>query len=269
MPINIDIENIPDDVNVSTITITCKLPTIFNVENIYKYIQLEQGNIIFIKYGNMMVRSIKKTKEIKHKKVKKYFYNQTTMQIENDGKYISLKVFNNGSFQLTGCTSLIGTRNTLDKVFKELKRSMAVYDTIQNKIIDKPFADNIDMLNIEHIYDFKINMINCNFNIGFEINRTKLCSVLTEDNISHNFDPIKHAGVITRYQHNDKQVSIFIFESGSIVITGAETCEQVKLSYNYINKYLLTKYNYIVKNDKVIKKIIFQNSKKNNISIKD
>src|SRR5689334_12122031 len=48
---NDDIENLPEDIQISTMTIVCKINMIFNVENIAKYIDLKPSAIISVKHG--------------------------------------------------------------------------------------------------------------------------------------------------------------------------------------------------------------------------
>lgn len=148
---------------------------------------------------------------------------------------------------MTGCKSMEGSIEALEKLLYLLKIEKAVVNPKTFKIEDKLFVSNPSKLNLEHIYDFKIAMINSNFCIGFNVDRHKLYNCMTSDKYDATYDPIIHAGVIVRYNTGDKIISIFVFESGSIVITGARSCKQILEAYNFINKYLLQNYKYIVK----------------------
>lgn len=247
-----DLDNKPDDVTISTMTITCKIDTDFIVENIGKYIDLNHANIITVKYGCNINRTLvpKKLSDQKKKKPKKFFYNQVTLKVKTKkDKVINIKLFINGSIQMTGCKSIDGAYEALEKLFECLRVEKGVINYAKNKIEDKMFVTKRENIDIEKITDFKIAMINSNFNMGFHIDRDKLYNLMTLEGIDCTFDPLNHAGVITRYEHTDKSISIFIFESGSIVITGVRNCQQIKEAYNYINKYLLVKYHSIQKND--------------------
>ena len=90
-------------------------------------------------------------------------------------------------------------------------------------------------------------MINSNFVLPFKIDRPKLYNLLFKEKYECFYDPIKHACVRVRYQHPLKLVSIFIFEKGNIIITGAQSCEQIKDAYTFIYKYLLINYKNIIK----------------------
>ena len=118
------------------------------------------------------------------------------------------------------------------------------------KLILKTNVNNFDMakLDIKNIFMFDIRMINTNFNIGFQINRDKLHKLLMEYGYDASFDPIIHACVNIKYniKQLNKTVSIFVFESGSITIAGSNSCYQILLTYNFINKFILSNYNYLL-----------------------
>lgn len=251
---NIDFDKLPEDILISTMTITCKIDLLFNVMNIGKYIDLKYDGIISIRTGDRDDKGsnrslfLKQTNFLKHNVKRKAFYNQVTMlvKLRND-KIMNIKLFSNGSIQMTGCKSINDIIDTIQKVFVELRVVKAIIDG--DKIVDKPFVSSIDKLDIRNLYDFKVCMINSNFTIGFNIDRDKLYDLLIEDKIECSYDPIIHACVNIKYEHPEKIISIFVFESGSIIITGARSCNQINDGYNFINKYLLRKYNYINKNN--------------------
>jgi TATA-box binding protein (TBP) (component of TFIID and TFIIIB) len=249
---NLDLKNKPDDVIISTMTITCKVDTEFIVANIGKYVDLNHTSILTVKYGKDVNRTLipKKLTNQKKKKIKKHFYNQATLKIKTKkDKIINIKLFINGSIQMTGCKSIEGAYEALDKLFTELKVEKAIFDHKEHKINDIPFITKPENTNLEKISDFKIAMINSNFNVGFKVDRDKLYNIMVLEGVDCTFDPLNHAGIIIRYAHPDKVISIFVFESGSVVITGVRNCQQIQQAYDYINKYLLTKYHSIQKND--------------------
>lgn len=254
----LDIENKPDEILISTMTITCALDTEYNLENICKYIDLNHTGIISIEYGDpedeRTNRSLipEKATTLQKKKKKKSFYNQATFKIKTKkSKIINLKLFINGSIQMTGVKSIEGTVEALEKLFNEIKKNRSVLQ-MQNgvkKIVKKPFVKDITKVSIEKIKKYKIAMINSNYNIDFNIDREKLYNIMLSDGLDCSYDPMVHASVNLKYNHPIKPISIFVFEKGSIIITGARTCEQIKQAYDFINKYLLTKYAQIVKNE--------------------
>lgn len=249
---NLNISEKPDEVVIATMTITCKLNINFFVENIAKYIDINNECIFELIHGKDIHRkAILKNKSKKSKK-KNFFFNQVTLKIKtNIDKEMNIKLFKNGSIQMTGCKSVDGVIEGLELLFTQLRKQKYVYNTVKKNITFKPFINDVNMLEIKNIYDINIAMINSSFKIGFKIDRTKLYNIMSSENINVIYDSMRHAGVNISYKYNNKITSILIFESGSIVITGARDCEQIKNAYEYINKYLLTNYQDIIINDYV------------------
>lgn len=293
---------IPSDIKISTATITCALSTTFNLEHISKYIDLDKNGILKIKCGDVYVRELESlTNAIQSKKKRKkrkssavvgkkkktkssHFYNQATLVVSSSPtSTINIKIFANGSFQLTGCKGVEHCINSMYILFEKLKIKKAVIDNYnKNKIIIKPFVDNIDDIDIEKLHSFNVSMINSNFWVGFKINRSNLFDVLINDGIECTYEPLVHASVDIKYKYKkyntententektekqqyknksnisninktdktEKKVSIFVFEKGSIIITGANSCEQIADSYNFIFKKLCENYRKIYKLD--------------------
>ena len=278
---NLDLEKLPEEISISAMTIVCKINTEFYVSNIGRYINLKHNGILSVKHGNSEVphnRSLLSRKQAvaKIKKKRKSFYNQVTLIVKNspNKKPANIKLFSNGSIQMTGCKNIDNVIDVVKKVFEELKVVKAVVDFRNDNIIEKPFVSNPDSLDISNLYDIKICMINSNFSIGFNIDRDKLYEISLRNKIECSFDPNKHAGVNIKYDHDEKTISIFVFESGAIIITGACTCFQITGAYNFINSYLLNNYNNIKKNTSLITSTIFDyikqddDNKKNKKKIK-
>ena len=263
----LEIYKLPKDVSISTMTIVCKMDTIFNCRNIAKYIDLSPTGILSVTHGKAGdVRTnrsiiVKKSTSGKKKKKKNVFYNQVSMYVNVKAKKkkpVNIKLFLNGSIQMTGCKTIDNAIETLSKVLPELSKVKAIVDYKEMKIVEKPFATNLKKLNIKHVKDVRIAMINSNFTIDFKIDRNRLYNLLLSENYDCLYDPVKHACVNIKYEHPDKIISIFVFELGSIIITGARNCAQILDAYNFINKYLLKHYKTIVKNDTLTNSNIIQ-----------
>ena len=266
----------------------------FDVANIAYYFNDFDDIIIGKKYGNRVLNNLINIKKLKNnkkkkKKEKKNFFNQVSLifrsatlmglnpdkiSIKEQFKNINVKLFINGSIQMTGCKHLDNIRKCLEILFEKLKITKAILNknmqfekkyfvnSIENldlskvKIINKlhindnnlniSYDNNFDknILDIKNIYLFDIRMINTNFNIGFQINREKLYNLLIENGYDVSFDPIIHACVNIKFiiSELNKTVSIFVFESGSITIAGSNSCYQILLTYNFINKFILSNY---------------------------
>ena len=101
------------------------------------------------------------------------------------------------------------------------------------------------------IFETKIRMINSNFNVDYHIDRRKLAKILQthhdHDSIDDEFGYIQFkysptgghscVNIKHRYDENNRP-SIFVFQTGSIIITGAKNYSQIISAYKFINKLL-------------------------------
>ncbi len=267
----LDLLSIPPDLIISTATVTMKVNVFFNVENIGLYFNDFDNILIGKRYGNRVVNNLINIKKIKSgkkkkRKEKKNFYNQvslifrtctlmgidpTTISQKEGLKTVNVKLFINGSIQMTGCKHLDNIRNSLEILFNKLKITKVILDK-NMEYNEKPFVVDTTLLTINNVNKFYIQMINTNFNIQFHINRSKLFQLLLDNNIDASFDPIIHACVNIKYYLNNtkpKTISIFVFESGSITIAGSNSCSEILEAYNFINKFILTNYSLLLTKD--------------------
>jgi len=255
---------LPFDLDISTTTITCLLDIKFNVENIGLYFNDFDNVVIGKRYGNRIVNNIITVKKLKNnkkkkRKTKKNFFNQvsiifracTLMGLNPDkltekekSKVLNIKLFINGSIQMTGCKYPDNILKSLKILFEKLKIKKAILNN-KMEFIDIPFVDQIDKLDIKKVNVFNIEMINVNFNTLFKINRNKLYQLLLDKKIDVSFDPIIHASLNIKYKLNKtpiKFISIFVFESGSITIAGSNSYDEVFEAYNFIGKLIYENY---------------------------
>ena len=240
--------NLPDKVTVSTISCTCKLNTEFNLVNINDHLKLNEDDVLTIKYNNSIKsldpKVIKKYYQKQKKKKNRNFFNQLTIEVKtNNNRKINAKLFKNGSVQLTGCKSMIDVNVVLNKMIKRLEKVVAVL-VDDNEIVEKPFYNldkKIKMTN------FDINMINSNFSVDYEINRESLYNILLTNKVTCTYEPCIHACINIKYKLDTGKVSIFVFQSGHIIITGAKTEDQIQKSYDYIQKILADNFHNIQK----------------------
>jgi len=244
---------LPKSVTISTITLTCKIDAEFNNPNIEKYLDLDD-NIVTVKSPRIQRSSLppKKQRKTKTQKLKKQaFYNQVSIGLCRDidtSNTINVKLFINGAMQFTGCKSINDFTWALKTLFKKLKITKAIYDPTTKRIVDKPFVKNIDVLKIDYIKNAKICMINSNFNMDYTVDRESLYHMLLEDEYSCTYDPVMHACVNIKYEMGEnKKASIFVFEKGTIIITGVKDFKQIKQSHDFIKKYLHDNYNSLIK----------------------
>jgi len=246
---------LPPDVTINTMTVICDTDIVFNVANIAKYINLDPSSIIDIKYGrtgdSMTNRTLSKQKRGKKiKKKKKVFFNQVSIKIMiNDKKDrpVNIKLFSNGSMQLTGCKVVKNALDTIEKIFVELKKVKGIVNSTTRKVEEKPFCNNSSLLKLEKIKNIYVAMIVSKFIFPVKINRPNLHKILVRDAYDVEYNPETHSSVDIKYKYGKDKISIFVFEKGPIVITGAKTCGQILHAYNFINTYLLTNHKEISK----------------------
>jgi TATA-box binding protein (TBP) (component of TFIID and TFIIIB) len=252
----VSLVDLPDELNISTITITCGFNTTFNIENIGKYMKLIPNKIVYIKAGKEpnSIRSLIniKSKAKKKKKQKKAFYNQATLKIissfKSSKKPVNVKLFKNGSIQMTGCVSLDNIVDTLTILCDELVKVRAILEPLKMKsMVIKSYVGDASEINITKVNDVKIRMINSNFRIGFKVDREQLYQILLGDGIECTYEPCVHACINIKYYTNSDKVSIFVFESGAIIITGGKSKDNVVGAYNFITKKLFDNYKNIIK----------------------
>lgn len=244
---------IPENVSISTMSLTCSLGTPFNVANIFKYMILEKDNVIAIKTDKGMRKLNNSNYEFNstNKNSHKNFFNQNTIIVNSrEDKYLNVKLFKNGSIQMTGCKDLVDANIVINKLVKKLKETLFVKKQSEDNILTEiKFVSNLDDL---HVSNFKINLINTNFGVNYYINKEELFTLLTNKGIfcrittNHACVNIKHK-IINANDNSESLVSIFVFQTGNIIITGAKKSEEVKSAYNFIVSFLNQNKNKIIK----------------------
>ena len=267
---DIAIGKLPKGISISTMCATCKLgdpktTKIFG-QNIIKYLTLSQDDIIVIKssdnINSLLPEKKKRCSKKKSKTIKKkgnHFYNQVTVVIrlthgptkalQNEPK-INIKLFNNGSIQMSGCKSMNGINIALNKIIHRLKEIKGILNDTsitEIKFFDSPVVPL-------GVYKFKIDMINSNYQINLVINREKFYNLLLQKKIRSSYEPCIRACVIVKYvppeeNEAEKDISIFVFEKGNIIITGAKRKSHIISSYNYINNIIMDHSHEIQKTD--------------------
>jgi TATA-box binding protein (TBP) (component of TFIID and TFIIIB) len=287
-------------ISISTITTTLKLNCTFNLVDIYKCVKLDANKIIGfkcngwvkIKLGENIAYLPPAPKEddeseqpakklsshyneiksyynnLKIKRSQHRFFNQVTAYIKlSTDRYINVKIFKNGSLQMTGIKKISECNIIIDKLLDEIKNNIntainpiisAVPSTgvLLPEFITKTYPANtvIKLINKEDVdlkvLTFSIRMINSNCKVPFKINRDALFQLLKADKIKCRYDPNSHACVNIRHDINDKDnVSIFVFQSGSIIITGGKTIGDINKGYHYIMNIISKHYETIKKKD--------------------
>ena len=207
-------------------------------------------------------------------KKKGSFYNQQTILIKlSNGKKVNFKIFWNGKVQITGLKSHEDGKEAIHHFINELHKLHKLYTTQDNWVVTD--------LNLLQLNDFKICLINSDFAVNFKIKRNQLYELLKQKyEISVSYEPDYYQGVNSKFywnkqNHNGrclcnhvqcngkgkgngngdcKKVTISIFQSGKIIITGAQTYLQIKDAYCFINSVLDNEFKLVKRNEITIQK---------------
>ncbi len=198
----------------------------------------------------------------------KTFFNQSTLVIrkkreDGDGfKEVNMKLFENGGFQMTGVTSEGFSKNVVLWLIDHLKQ-------LKEPIAEKPLE----------IAKFSIQLLNSDYKVNAMVKRDELHRILTSQyRLFSTLETTIYQGVNTKYYYNEeatsgskkgichcprpctgqgdgksigncKRVTISVFQTGSIIITGARNQNQLDEAYEYINGILLTHQKDVLKNN--------------------
>lgn len=201
-------------------------------------------------------------------KEKSAFYNCFVINLrilnEDNFKEIHVKIFNTGKMEIPGIQC--------ETLFLNVKKK--IRETLQPYINTKLEFDNLKEQTV---------LINSNFHCGYYLNREKLFDLLKyKYNIQASYDPCSYPGIQCKYVISDKNeyVSFMIFRTGSVLIVGKCTDEQLNEVYEYLKKLLHDEYSEIhikqiadnvkiTKPKKTRKKIIYLNYDNNDSLINE
>jgi TATA-box binding protein (TBP) (component of TFIID and TFIIIB) len=187
----------------------------------------------------------------------KAFFNQSTLVVRrlcrwqgpNAFKEVNIKLFGNGSVQMTGINSEEFARETLEWLIAECA-----------KLPESPF------IKPPQVNKMNIQMINSDFSLGTQLHNEVIHQILRDNyNLFSTFEKTLYQGVDTKYYYNTarpaasapgichceqlcngqglgnapgqcKRITISIFQTGNIIITGARHMDQIHEAYNFINR---------------------------------
>lgn len=198
--------------NISTITLVCDLNCTICIESLTR-------NFSSLSYPLCEIKKAKSNKDTvltKRGKIKKSFYNQTTITYFKFSKK-SIKVFTNGKLQITGIISINDALEAIGNVIQILINS-------ENALFaSKPLPSIYKLVN------FKIEMINSNFKFNKELKLKKLELKLAQK-YKVVYEPDTYPGIKLKLKNS----SIFIFGTGNVVITGAKKLTEISEMYELV-----------------------------------
>ena len=277
----------PTKLRISTSTICGCLGTNINTDNIYKNFVSSTPpvsiGIVGCKANDYPLKGFFKKKKLAN------FFNSATLNIKiEEDNYINFKIFKNGKIQLTGVSSELLGKKSIDIVIDYIKS----FVSISNKIVD-------DIKTIK-LTEYRTVLINSDYFCGSQLQREILYKILyNKYNLSVSYDSENYPGVKLQYfwnkttinsnnegiclctpkcigkgdgltTNNCKKITISTFQSGKIIITGGRNIEQINTAYKFFNTILKNNYTNIVK-ETINTELIFNKNnkyyflKKNNI----
>jgi TATA-box binding protein (TBP) (component of TFIID and TFIIIB) len=200
-----------------------KLTTITMVAYIGQEIEIEKIRDYFAKNKKLVLRKKGSNAKGFEWRVKMTeFYNQITLTYQDCYSNKSIKLFPNGSVQVAGCCDVF-----------DCKRIIVQLSALFKIILD---IDEIDKDN------FRIVLINTNFSLNYKLNQYKICEEFSKhpDIFKVTYDPDRYSAVLIKFKpaENMKQITVSIFGTGKIILTGAETLKEIVFGYQIINQVL-------------------------------
>lgn len=153
------------------------------------------------------------------------FYNQVTIGYRDQYSQKSIKIFPNGSVQVAGCADLFDCR----RIMRQL--CFIVNLALGSAIPPGPLVESV-----------AVKMINTNFSLNSSVNLNKVIGRFSgqPETFRVSFDPDRYSAVKVKFQPRPgmKQVTASIFSTGKIIVTGAQTLEEIALAYQTLNVHL-------------------------------
>ena len=252
------------NLRISTMVITAHWGTSIQLDQLFESLRSvilpiwypEEG-ILKFEHKNMVLGSSFKDIFTNRKITSKSFFNQSTIVLrrkiteedeKNDGdhhwKEVNVKLFANGGIQMTGVTSELFARRAIEWLLQ----------TIQT-LPESPFPSP------PSIQRFSIQLINTDYALNKFINQDALHKILiNEYNLFSMLEKTIYQGINTKFFYNTrdpgvgicqckqfckgqgtgegegecKRITMSIFRTGRIIITGARAIKQVDECYKFI-----------------------------------
>jgi len=240
-----------ENLHVSAMVQIGKLNSEIHLENLAQNINTND-NILYIEHGSQINKGINNKKFSKKRlENRKYFYNQVTIHVFNsnkENKRVNVKIFNNGTIQMTGVSSDQIGQTTIKIIIDEFNKLSNKSDVFKEEII-------------EEVGSLETVLINSDFDIHNEINRERLHRLIIKNGYFSSYEPCNYPGVNIKYYHNPlvknygicdcetpcngkgkdntcKKITIAVFKSGKIIITGARSKYHIQKAYEFITEFI-------------------------------
>lgn len=245
---------------ISTMVVTANWGAKIDRDILFKYLMEYMIPIWYPDEGILKIEHKKNVYGASHKELftnrkvtSKAIFNQSTIVVRRkipDGwKEVNIKLFVNGAIQMTGVKSTEFAVETIDWLLNII-RTFPI----------SPFDGEI------HINKVQTSLINTDFSINKDIQQDALQKILVEEyNLISTLEKTIYQGINMKYFYNTnnighgvcnctgilckgygrgdgngncKRITVSIFRTGKIIITGAMTMDQINAAYVYIAEIL-------------------------------
>lgn len=140
---------------------------------------------------------------------------------------------------------------TYKKLTKEIliENCMMFYAQVSDERYKKPFTPLREQSEPIRISNIKTEMINSNFDVYFNIDQTALTNIVKKPpyNLFANFDthPSVNIKYVTKEYDSDEkehEITVLVFRTGKIIITGVKSIRLLQKTYTFINNVIKTHY---------------------------
>lgn len=249
---------------ISTLVTTGHLGTTIQLDKLFEQfhqhvipIGYYDEGFLKIEYGEKAIGFSSRDILSKRKVSKNSFFNQATIVIRktredsSSFKEVNIKLFANGGFQMTGITSENYSKNVLNWIINK-------FNTFETSFSSKPLS----------IEKFSVQLLNSDYKMNALVRRDELHKILSQKyRLFSTLETTIYQGINTKYYYNEesvrkngicwcdkpcngqgdgktldncKRITIAIFQTGSVIITGARNMRQLDEAYHFINEIIKT-----------------------------
>jgi hypothetical protein len=268
----------PTFYKISTITATGIIDADVDLGALFDGVSIDELGIVYAEFGSRKTESIFKGHAKKLTIARrcggtpKRFDNQITLifryrkPTSDDADRVvgvNVKVFRNGHIQMTG--------------LRDVEQGKEVIRMLMDKLVELDGRCGSDgAILAPHgeggfvslsMTEYKVRLINCDFRVGFEIRRDQLYRCVCQRyKLACSFEPCIYPGCKIQYWYNSqyperagvckcvsrcngkgcghgdgacKKITVAVFQSGCVIITGGQSIEQVRTTYAFVVSLLL------------------------------
>ena len=148
------------------------------------------------------------------------FFNQITLRHGTK----SVKVFNNGSMHVTGCTSPMQ--------FLDIASAVC---TLMTNVAGIETCDGTDHVRVTR---FEVQMINLNFGTGVQLFLQGIRDECVARGLVASYDADMYPGLNVKLPCDKRRVTALIFKSGKIILTGAKAVWELEHAFDSVTDIL-------------------------------